>query len=94
VSDAEHRPPEVPPRPERPAPLDAQRRSRGSLVPVLMVAAPLIVMIIGLVAFTGRAGLLMLGVIATIPAFVLLHYLLWGRLLMKRLKDTPRDDED
>jgi hypothetical protein len=58
------------------------------------VAAPLIVMIIGLVAFTGRAGILMLGVIATIPAFVLLHYLLWGRLLMKRLKDTPRDDED
>jgi hypothetical protein len=94
VSDAEHRRPEVPARPERPSPPDAQRRSRGSLVPVLMVAAPLIVMIVGLVAFTGRAGLLMLGVIATIPAFVLLHYLLWGRLLSKRLKDMPRDDEE
>jgi hypothetical protein len=59
-----------------------------------MVAAPMLVLIVGLVAFTGRAGLLMLAVVAAIPAFVMLHYLLWGRLLMKALgKRAPDEDE-
>ena len=79
-------------RPERPEP--PQRSSSGSLLPVLMVSAPLVVLITGLVAFTGRAGLLMLAVIAALPAFVLLHYLLWGRLLSKNLKNAPPEEAE
>lgn len=80
--------------PERPArPEPPQRTSTGSLLPVVMVAAPLLVLITGLVAFTGRAGLLMLAVIAAIPAFVMLHYLLWGRLLSKNLGKHAQSEE-
>ena len=59
-----------------------------------MVLVPLAVLLMGVVALAGRAGLLMIGVAAAIPAFMFLHYLLWGRWLLKSLKRQPPEDEE
>jgi hypothetical protein len=77
-------------RPESPG---SAPRSKSSLLPVVLVIVPLGILVLGAVAFAGRAGLLMLAVVAAIPAFVAAHYLLWGRWLMRSLRDT-QDDED
>ena len=58
-----------------------------------MVLVPVAVLLMGVVALAGKAGLLMIGVAALIPAFMFLHYLLWGRWLMKSLKQQPPDEE-
>jgi hypothetical protein len=76
--------------PKRPEPPEGQRR-RSSLGPVLLVVVPLAILILGVVAFTGRAGLLMLAVIASVPAFLMFHYLLWGHWLRKSL-NRPDDE--
>ena len=75
----------------RPEPPPPQRKH--SLLPVIMVAMPLLVMLTGVVAFTGQAGLMMLGAIACIPAFMALHYVLWGRWLMRSLRRQQQTDE-
>ena len=54
---------------------------------------PLAVVLVGVVALAGKAGLMMIGVAAAIPAFVFLHYLLWGRWLMKSLRQRPPEDD-
>jgi uncharacterized protein YneF (UPF0154 family) len=59
-----------------------------------MVLVPVAVLLTGVVALAGRAGLMMIGVAALIPAFMFLHYLLWGRWLMKNLKQNPPDEEE
>ncbi len=81
-----------PQRPERPAPPAAH--SKSSLIPVVMVLVPLGMLLTGVVALAGRTGLLMIGVAALIPAFMFLHYLLWGRWLMRSLRQSPPDDDN
>ncbi len=72
-----------------------QRKSTGSLLPVVLVLVPLVLLIVGVVAFAGRAGLLMLAVVACVPAFMMLHYVLWGYWLSKALhQDEPADSAE
>lgn len=67
--------------------------STRSLMPVALVLFPLLLFLLGVVAFTGQAGLLMLAAVAAVPAFILLHYFLWGRWLLKSLrKQTSEGD--
>jgi hypothetical protein len=63
------------------------------MLPVIMVLVPIAVFVTGIVAFTGQAGLLMLGAIASIPAFMLLHYFLWGHWLSKSIRQQDTDEE-
>lgn len=84
---------ERPTRPERPA-APPGARSKSSLIPVIMVLVPLGVVLTGVVALAGQAGLMMIGVATLIPAFMFLHYLLWGRWLMKSLKQHPPESDD
>jgi hypothetical protein len=78
-----------PERPERPEPVPR----KSSLLPVVMVLVPIAVFVTGIVAFTGQAGLLMLAAIACIPAFMALHYLLWGHWLSKNIRQEAADAE-
>lgn len=78
-------------RPERP-PASAPK-STGSVLPVMMVLAPLFLLVMGVVAFTGLAGLLILAAIACVPAFMMLHYMLWGYWLGKSIRDEAESDE-
>ncbi len=80
---------ERPRRPQRPEPMPR----KSSLLPVVMVLVPIAVFITGVVAFTGLAGLLMLAAIACIPAFMVLHYFLWGYWLSKSIRQEATDDE-
>jgi hypothetical protein len=59
-----------------------------------MVLVPVALLMLGVVALAGRTGLLMIGVAALIPAFIFLHYILWGRWLMKSIGQQPRDDDE
>jgi len=80
--------------PQRPD-FPPQAKSKSSLWPVVMVLVPLVLMIVGIVAFTGRAGLLMLAVVACVPAIMMLHYVLWGYWLNKTIRpDERRDPEE
>jgi hypothetical protein len=79
-------------RPERPEP--PQRQSKKSLWPVVIVLLPLLLLIAGIVAFTGRAGLLMLAAVSCVPAFLMLHYLLWGHWLSKTIRPEERLDPE
>jgi hypothetical protein len=81
-----------PKRPD-PPPMGEQRRRR-SLLPVVMVAVPLVIFAAGIVIFTGKAGLLILAAIASVPAFVLLHYLLWGYWLARSMRGPDEPDGD
>lgn len=63
-------------------------------MPVVFVMVPVVIVTIGLVAFLGRAGLLMIVAVATVPGFILLHYLLWGRWLARRLREQAEADKD
>jgi hypothetical protein len=82
-----------PTKPERPPPPE-RRSGGGSLLPVMLVLAPLLILIVGVVAFTGLAGLLMVAVIASVPAFMMLHYLLWGYWLGKNIHDEEEDHQE
>jgi hypothetical protein len=66
---------------------------KSSLLPVVMVLVPIAVFVCGVVAFTGLAGLLMLAAIACIPAFMVLHYFLWGHWLSKSIRQEAAEDE-
>jgi hypothetical protein len=77
--------------PDRPRPQEASRG--GSFLPVLMVLVPLFFLIVGVVALSGLAGLYILAVIASVPAFMLMHYLLWGYWLGKSIHED-QDEED
>jgi hypothetical protein len=79
--------------PQRPE-LPPERKSKSSLLPVVLVLVPLLLMIVGIVAFTGRAGLLMLAVVAAVPAFLMLHYVLWGYWLSKIIKANGEEDPE
>ncbi len=82
----------LPPRPVRPEP--PSRDAKRSLLPVVLVLVPMAIALLGIVALTGRAGLLMVAAIACIPAFMALHYVLWGRWLLKSIKNqAPPEDE-
>ena len=83
---------DIPTRPEPPLPA-TRTPGGGSLVPVFMVLVPLVLLIVGVVAFTGLAGLLMIAAIASVPAFMVLHYLLWGYWLGKSIRDANDDDQ-
>lgn len=80
--------------PRRPEPPGPPPKSSGSFLPVILVLVPLAILILGILAFTGKAGLLMFAVIASVPAFMILHYLLWGYWLRKSLRDGERQSED
>ena len=86
---------DTPVRPERLAPGGGDK-PRRSMLPVLIFVFPLITIVVGLVVLTGRAGLLMLLAVASVPGFILLHYLLWGRWLARTLRESRRteDEED
>lgn len=94
MNDAPGQPPIRPVRPARPEPparTDGKAQG-GSLVPILLVGVPLLTFAAGLVLFLGRAGVLILIAIASLPAFILMHYLLWGRWLRKALSEQPTED--
>jgi hypothetical protein len=78
----------------RPEPPGPPRKSSGSFLPIVLVLVPLGILILGILAFTGKAGLLMFAVIASVPAFMILHYFLWGYWLGKNLRETERQGED
>ncbi len=82
-----------PTRPERPPP-PVRKPGGGSLLPVMLVLVLILILIVGVVAFTGLAGLLMVAVIASVPAFMMLHYLLWGYWLGKNIRDAEESQED
>jgi hypothetical protein len=77
--------------PERPRP--PEDRGTGSFLPVLMVLVPLFFLIVGVVALSGLAGLYILAVIASVPAFLLMHYLLWGYWLGKNIHEDEENDD-
>ena len=85
-------PRDIPPKPERPPIPDP--KPGGSFFPIVMVLVPLLLLTIGIVAFTGLAGLLMLAVIASVPAFMMLHYLLWGHWLGKSIRDAHQQETE
>jgi hypothetical protein len=76
--------------PERPRPAET---SRGSFVPILMLLVPLFFLIVGIVALSGLAGLYILAAIASVPAFMLMHYLLWGYWLGRHIRDEQQDED-
>jgi hypothetical protein len=82
-----------PTKPERPPPPE-RRPAGGSLLPVMLVLGPVLILIVGVVAFTGLAGLLMVAVIACVPAFMVLHYLLWGYWLGKNIRDEEEAQQN
>lgn len=84
---------DIPTRPERPQ-TPARKPGGGSLLPVILVLVPLLILMVGIVAFTGLAGLLMMAVIASVPAFMFLHYLLWGYWLGKSIRDAEDSKEN
>lgn len=67
--------------------------STRSLLPVAMVLFPLLLFILSVVAFTGQAGLMMLGAVAAVPAFILLHYFLWGRWLLRSMRQQASESD-
>ena len=84
---------DIPTRPERPQ-IPARKPGGGSLLPVIMVLVPLLILMVGIVAFTGLAGLLMMAAIASVPAFMILHYLLWGYWLGKSIREADDQERD
>jgi hypothetical protein len=82
---------EKPMPPERPRPPEASRG--GSFVPILMVLVPLLFLIVGIVALAGLAGLYILAAIASVPAFLLMHYLLWGYWLGRHIQEDHEDED-
>ena len=84
---------DIPTRPERPQ-MPAHKPGGGSLLPIILVLVPLLILMMGIVAFTGLAGLLMMAVIASVPAFMFLHYLLWGYWLGKSIREVDDEERD
>ncbi|REK17974.1 MAG: hypothetical protein DWQ37_05490 [Planctomycetota bacterium] len=80
--------------PRRPEPPGQAKPNRSSMLPVALVVVPLAMLVGVVVAFTGRAGLLMLAVVACVPAFIMLHYVLWGHWLSKSLRREDAEDAD
>jgi hypothetical protein len=65
----------------------------GSFVPLVTVLGFVSIMVVGLVVLAGRAGVLMMIVVAAVLALPVLHYLTWGRWLSKSLQAKRDEDE-
>lgn len=72
---------------------DAARRSRGSLLPVIVVAGFCLTLVLGLVSVAGLAGLYIVAVLLALIGFVVGHYLLWGWWLTNKLREDERKGE-
>ncbi len=76
-------------KPERPN-IEGAGRSRGSLLPVIVVAGFGLTLVLGLVSVAGIAGLYIVAVLAALVGFVFCHYLLWGWWLTNKLREDER----
>ena len=67
----------------------------GSLIPVLVVFGSGLTIIVGLIAFTGPAGLNIVLAVGGVLAFAGLHYILWGWWLSGwiRRKEQAEDEK-
>jgi hypothetical protein len=66
-------------------------RPGGSLLPVLMVTGCLAMLGVIVASCAGTAGLLTLLAVGGMVGFVVLHYVLWGAWLAKRIRQSERD---
>ena len=78
---------------ERPAPPSSPPPPRGSLVPVFVVLAFVLVVVVGLVGLTGVAGLYILLAVAGVLGFAAMHYVLWGWWLGNKIRQQHESDE-
>ncbi len=62
------------------------QKPRGSLLPVLMVLTGAVAVVMTLIVFTGRAGLLMVLAVGALLSLPVLHYLTWGWWLSKIIR--------
>ena len=72
-------------------PPNEPKPSRDSLWPVLIVLALVASLLIGVVAITGPAGLFAVLAICGVLGFLVLHYVLWGWWLAKRIREGDED---
>ncbi len=76
-------------KPERPN-IEGAGRSRGSLMPVIVVAGFCLTLVLGLVSVAGLAGLYIVAVLFALVGFVVGHYLLWGWWLTNKLREEEQ----
>jgi len=70
-------------------------RSRGSLLPVLVVLAFGVTLVVGLIALTGLAGIYIILAVSCVLGFAAMHYVLWGWWLTDKLRrqdESERED--
>jgi hypothetical protein len=65
----------------------------GSFVPLVTVLLFVLIMVVGLIVLAGRAGVLMMIVVAAVLALPVLHYVTWGRWLSKSLRARQNENE-
>lgn len=70
-----------------------KQKPGGSLMPVLVVFGSGLMIIVGLIAFTGPAGLNIVLAIGGVLAFAGLHYILWGWWLSGWIRRREQADE-
>ncbi|MBI3839623.1 MAG: hypothetical protein HY288_17010 [Planctomycetia bacterium] len=71
-----------------------KEKPRGSLMPVLLVFASGLAIIVGLIVFTGPAGLNLVLAVGGVLAFAGLHYILWGWWLSNWIRRQERAEGD
>ncbi len=86
------RPVNKPVRPLPPAD-GAARTDQGSLFPVLVVLGCVLGAALVIISCAGTAGALVVLALGAGVAFIGLQYLLWGRWLSARMRDTPDRDQ-
>lgn len=93
----ESRPSRVPlerPNLERPSLEPPQRKSGGSLIPIVTVLGTLLLLALGVVMVAGPAGLYMLIAVAALAALPVLHYLTWGWWLSRSVEKERQAERD
>ncbi|MEX2112702.1 MAG: hypothetical protein WD845_05920 [Pirellulales bacterium] len=65
-------------------------RSRGSLLPVIIILGFGLTLVLGLISVAGLAGLYIVAAFCAVLGFVAFHYILWGWWLTNRLRDDER----
>ncbi len=71
-----------------------RRRSRGSMVPVLVVLGFVVSVAVGLIAMTGLAGVYIVLALAGVVGFAAMHYVLWGWWLTTKIRQQSESDDE